>query len=182
MATGHSKWFSLIYMLCCADSLSYVWLFATPWTLPGSSVYGDSPGQNTGVGCHALLQGLFPTQGSNPGLPHCRWWVLYRLSHQRNPRILEWVTYPFSRKWNSLTPVQLCNPVDCSLSGSSVHGILQARILKWVAISFSRASSQIRNQTRVSCTADGFFTRKAQPNIYVCMKFYIVKKISFRFW
>ena len=39
----------------------------------------------------------------------------------------------------------LCNPVDCSLSGSSVHGILQARILKWVAISFSRASSQIRN-------------------------------------
>ena len=107
MATGHSKWFSLIYMLCCADSLSYVWLFATPWTLPGSSVYGDSLGQNTGVGCHALLQGLFPTQGSNPGLLHCRWWVLYRLSHQRNPRILEWVTYPFSRKWKSLTPVQL---------------------------------------------------------------------------
>ena len=39
---------------------------------PGSSVHGDSPGKNTGVGCHALLQGIFPTQGSNPGLPHCR--------------------------------------------------------------------------------------------------------------
>ena len=39
---------------------------------PGSSVPGDSPGKNTGVGCHALLQGIFPTQGSNPGLPHCR--------------------------------------------------------------------------------------------------------------
>ena len=37
---------------------------------PGSSVHGDSPGKNTGVGCHALLQGIFPTQGSNPGLPH----------------------------------------------------------------------------------------------------------------
>ena len=40
------------------------------WTLPGSSVHGDSPGKNIGVGCHALLQGLFPTQGLNPGLLH----------------------------------------------------------------------------------------------------------------
>ena len=47
----------------------------------GSSVLGDSPGKNTGVGCHALLQGIFPTQGLNPGLPHCRQ-ILYRLSHQ----------------------------------------------------------------------------------------------------
>ena len=42
------------------------------YSLPGSSVHGDSPGKNTGVGCHALLQGIFPTQGTNPGLPHCR--------------------------------------------------------------------------------------------------------------
>ena len=40
--------------------------------LRGSSVQGDSPGKNTGVSCHALLQGIFPTQESNPGLPHCR--------------------------------------------------------------------------------------------------------------
>ena len=46
----------------------------------GSSAHGDSPGKNTGVGCHALLQGIFSTQGSNPGLPHCRW-ILYCLSH-----------------------------------------------------------------------------------------------------
>ena len=39
---------------------------------PGSSVHRDSPGKNTEVGCHALLQGIFPTQGLNPGLPHCR--------------------------------------------------------------------------------------------------------------
>ena len=44
----------------------------------------------------------------------------------------------------------VCNPLDCSLSGSSVHGILQARILEWVAISFSRGSSRPRDQTRVS--------------------------------
>ena len=56
-------------------------------SLPGSSVHGDSPGKNTGVGCHALLQGIFPAQGSNPGLPHCRQ-ILYRLSHQGSPRIL----------------------------------------------------------------------------------------------
>ena len=48
------------------------------------------------VGCHALLQKIFPTQGSNPGLPHCRW-ILYHLSHQGSPRILERVAYPFSR-------------------------------------------------------------------------------------
>ena len=49
-----------------------------------SSVLGDSPGKNTGVGCHALLQGIFPTQESNPGLPHCRQ-ILYHLSHQGSP-------------------------------------------------------------------------------------------------
>ena len=63
---------------------------------PGSSVHGNSPGKNTGVGCHALLQGIFPTLGSNPGLPYCRQ-ILYCLSHQGSPRILEWVAYPFSR-------------------------------------------------------------------------------------
>ena len=47
----------------------------------------DSPGKNTGVGCHAFLQGIFPTQGSNPGLPHCRQ-ILYHLSHQGSSRIL----------------------------------------------------------------------------------------------
>ena len=45
----------------------------------------------------------------------------------------------------------LCDPMDCSLPGSSLHGILQARVLEWVAISFSRGSSQPRDRTRVSC-------------------------------
>ena len=51
-----------------------------------------------------------------------------------------------------------CDPMDCSLPGSSVHGILQARILEWVAISFSRGSSQPWNRTHVSCIAGRFFT------------------------
>ena len=61
---------------------------------PGSSIHGDSPGKNTGMGCHALLQGIFPTQGLNPGLPHYKQ-ILYHLSHQGSLRILEWVAYPF---------------------------------------------------------------------------------------
>ena len=52
---------------------------------PGSSVHGDSPGKNPAVSCHALLQGIFPTHGSNPGFPHCRQ-ILYCLSHQGNSR------------------------------------------------------------------------------------------------
>ena len=55
----------------------------------------NSPGQNTGVGSLSLLQGIFPTQGLNPGLLHCRR-ILYQLSHKGSPRVLEWVTYPFS--------------------------------------------------------------------------------------
>ena len=66
-------------------------------SLPGSSIRGDSSGKNTRVGCSAFLQGVFQTLGSNPGLLHCRW-ILYCLSHQGSPRILEWVAYPFSRR------------------------------------------------------------------------------------
>ena len=52
----------------------------------------------------------------------------------------------------------LCNPMDCSLPGSSVHGILRARILEYAAIPFSRGFSQPRDQTQVSHIAGGFFT------------------------
>ena len=71
----------------CASSLSRVRFFATTWTAAraGSSVHGDSPGKNTGVGCHALLQGIFPAQGSNLGFPHCRW-ILYQMSDQGSPK------------------------------------------------------------------------------------------------
>ena len=83
-------------VLCLAAQSCLIFCDPMDCSLPGSSVYGDSPGKNTGVGCHALLQGIFPTQVSKPGLPHCRW-ILYKLSHQGSPRTLEWVAYPFSR-------------------------------------------------------------------------------------
>ena len=70
-----------------SDSLQPHGLYS-PW---------NSPGQNTGVGSLSLLQEIFPTQGSNPGLPHCKR-ILSQLSHKGSPRILEWVAYPFSRE------------------------------------------------------------------------------------
>ena len=61
-------------------------------------------------------------------------------------------------------------PMDCSPPGSSIHGIFQARVLEWAAISFSRGSSQLRDWTQVSCIADRPFTvwatRKSMPNIH----------------
>ena len=97
---------------------------------PGSSVHGDSPHKNTGVGCHALLQGIFPTQGSNPGLPHCRK-ILYQLSYQGKSAAA-------AAKSLQSCPT-LCNYIDGSSPGSPIPGILQARTLEWVAISFSSA-------------------------------------------
>ena len=72
-----------------------------------------------GVGSLSFLQGIVPTQGSNPGLPHCRE-IFYHLSHKGSPRILERVAYPFSSRYS------------------------------WP-----------RNQTGVSCIADGFLTNWA---------------------
>ena len=63
---------------------------------PGSSVHGDFPSKNTGVGCYAFLQEIFLSQGLNLGLPHCRL-ILYRLSHQGTP-VLEWIAYCFPRR------------------------------------------------------------------------------------
>ena len=93
---GENKSFLCDAVLCLV-TLSRLTLCNTMhYSPPGSSVHGDSPGKNIGEGCHALLQGIFTTQGTNPGLSHCRQ-ILQRLSHQRSPRILEWVTHPFSR-------------------------------------------------------------------------------------
>ena len=60
---------------------------------PGYSVHGDSPGKNTEVGCHALLQGIVPTQRSNSSLPHCRW-ILDYLSHEGSLQITGYRKFP----------------------------------------------------------------------------------------
>ena len=110
--------------------------------------------QNTGVGSCSLLQEIFPTQGWNPGLRHCRQ-ILYQLSHQGSPNrklphCSNWVKGSVSQ---SVVFDSLWDRIDCSLPGYSIHGIPQARILEWVAIPFSRGSSQSKDQTQVSCIA-----------------------------
>ena len=102
-----SSWLTLFYHFSQSDPMCHAVLCLVAQSCPtlcnfmdcsltGSSVHGDSPCKNTGVGRHALLQGIFLTQGWNPGLPHCRQ-ILYHLSHQGSLRILEWVAYPFTR-------------------------------------------------------------------------------------
>ena len=93
--------------------------------LPGSFVHGDSPGKKTGVGCHTLFQGIFPTQRSNPGISHCRW-ILYQLSHTKNTG----VGAAAAAKSLQSCPT-LCDPIDGSPPGFPVSGILQARTLEW---------------------------------------------------
>ena len=78
-------------------SLSHVRLFAAPWAVACTRLFRpwDFLGKSTGVGCHFLLQGIFPTQGSNPGLPHCRQ-TLYHLSHQGSLSINSFCTETLS--------------------------------------------------------------------------------------
>ena len=85
--------------------------FPSPGNLPNPGIEPRSPtlqvdslpaepqgkSKNTGVGSLSLLQGIFLTQESNPGLPHYRQ-ILYQLSHKGSPRILEWAAYPFSSR------------------------------------------------------------------------------------
>ena len=97
----------------------------------------DFLGKNTEVGSHFLLLGTFLTQGSNLGLPHCGQ-SLYHLSHQGSPRKPSWFIAAAAAKSLQSCPT-LHDPIDGSPSGSPVPGILQARTLEWVAISFSNA-------------------------------------------
>ena len=71
-------------LLCLVAQLCPTLCNPTDCSLPGSSVHGDSSGKNTGVSCHALLQGIFPTQGLNPGLPHCKE-IIYPSVHGESP-------------------------------------------------------------------------------------------------
>ena len=106
----------------------------------------DFLGKNIGVGCHSLLHEIFPTQGSNPGLLR---WQADSLPSMLPGKPKEDFCYCCCSVTQSCPT--LCDPMDCSLPGSSVHGIFQARILEWVAISFSEGSSQPKDRTCVFC-------------------------------
>ena len=116
----------------------------------------DSPGKNSGVGCHFLLWGIFLRDPNNISCVSCitgRFFTSW--ANQENKYIYISVCiyiylfgYGCSVAQSCLTP---CEPMDCSLPGSSVHGSFQARILEWgVAISYSKGCSQPRNPTRIS--------------------------------
>ena len=77
---------------CGCQSLSHTLLSVTPWT-----VYGILQARILEWVAFPFSRGIFPTQGSNPGLPHYGQ-ILYQLSHKGSPRTLEWVTYPFSSR------------------------------------------------------------------------------------
>ena len=101
----------------CLVVQSYLTLFEPmDCSPPGSFVHGNSPGKNTGVGYHALLQGIFPTQGLNTGLLHFGQ-ILYCLSHRETH-----LMFPLSSVAQSC--LTLCNPVDCSTPGFPVHNQL----------------------------------------------------------
>ena len=83
---------------------------------PGSSVHEDSPGKNTGVSCHFLFQRISPTQGLNPGLPHCGQ-ILYRLSHQRAFQIIHaWAPeVSWTSVWRRSPSISICKKLPgCS--------------------------------------------------------------------
>ena len=146
-----------------------------PWVVPVETV-GHLPGIGSVVG---QLEGL-------QGEPHASQslWVNYPLpcspcscsgQGSEEPKAFSWPNlylhsdlhpprepFSFNSYWSESESVQLCptlcDPMDCSPPGSFVHGILQARILEWDAIPFSRVSSWPRDQTQVSCMAGRFFT------------------------
>ena len=91
----------------------------------------NSPGQNTEVGNLSLLQGIFPTQGLNPGLPHWKW-SLYQLSHKGSPRILKWVVYPFSSR--SFQPMNRTG-VSCVAGGFFTNWAIREALKEWSALS-----------------------------------------------
>ena len=124
--------------------------FVTPWTVCSSP--WEFLGKNTRLGCHFLLRGLFLTQEWNPHFLLCRQ-ILYH-----------WATYMCACVL-SQSVMSDCETLDCSPPGSSVPGIFCARILKRVAMSFSRGSSQSKEWICVSCdswTAGRFFTTEPQ--------------------
>ena len=147
-------------MLSC---FSLVQLFATPCTVayqvPLSMGFSR---QEYGNGLPFPLQEIFPTQGSNLHFLPWRWTP--PLSHQRRPRVIECVCTKSLQLWTTLS-----NPMYCSLPGSSVHGIFQARILEWVArglllfqgLFLTQGLNPCQDWTHVSYTAGSVFT--AEP-------------------
>ena len=123
----------------------------------------NSPDQNTGEVSLSLLQGIFPTQGSNPCLPHFRW-TLYQLSHKGSPRILEWVAYPFSsgfsqpRNWTrvfSIASRSFTNWAireDSNLSIYLFNWIVHSIDISWVPTVYQNLPDFVSGNSKINKT------------------------------
>ena len=105
---------------------------------PGASVHGDSPGKNTGVGYHALSQGIFPTQGSNPGLLHCRWILYWATQEASSP-----VTNYYAQQQFSLSFVH------CKILYLHVHVYSHMHTHVWCS-----THVHVHLHTKNSCSSD----------------------------
>ena len=141
-------------------SLSRVQLFATPWTVAYQAPQSmDFSRQEYWSGLPFPSPRDLPDPGIKPGSPPLRADALPselsgKLSRgkfqlKKNELLRGLCMCAKSLQWR----LTLCDPMDCSPPGFPVHGTLQARILEWVAISFSTGSSRPRDQTQVSCIA-----------------------------
>ena len=167
--------------------LSRDWLFATPWTVTCDAPLSmEFSRRNTGVGCQFVFKGIFLTQELNLRffrLLYCQW-ILYCWTTMEAPK----GGLCLCAKSLQLC-LTLCDPTDCRPPGSpgkntgegchalQGHGVLQARILKWVAMPSSRGSSWPRDETGVSpvsCIGSGVFTTtvtwEAQKMAYTFLK------------
>ena len=147
----------------------------------------NSASQNTGVGSLSLLQGIFPTQGSNPGLPHCGQ-IPYQLSQQAGPGILEWVAYLFSsgssqprnRTGVSCTAGEFFTSWTTRESSSLKNRVLRHRKMKtlsrslretrwspWNEFKLLPAHKQSKNSFWNERMVSTFFTQSSQVDIVV---------------
>ena len=150
---------NIIVHMCCV--LIHVWLFVTPWSPPGSSARGTFQA--------SILEWVrFPTPGDLPNAEiepasgvSCIGHRLFTTALCGKLRNCVSVCVCLCVCLCAQSCSTLCNPLDCNTPDSCVHGIFQARMLKWVAISSSRGFSWPRDQIHVSCIsciAGRFFT------------------------
>ena len=145
-----------------SDSLQPHGLYS-PW---------NSLGQNTGVGSLSFLQGIFPTQGSNPGLLHCRQ-IIYQLSHKGSPRILEWVAYPFSsrssqpRNWTRVSCIAGGFFTNCPDSKELVCNAGDPGLIPGLGRSFGEGNG---NPLQYSCLANSMERGAWQATVHAVPK------------
>ena len=139
---------------CVLSRFSCVRLIATLWTVACQAPLSMGSSRQeywNGYSIPVLLQGIVPTRGSNPHLLCLLHWQEVSLPIAPSGLFVKILC-------SCSVMSDLCNPMDYSSPGSSVHGILQTRKLEWAAISFSRVSSQFGDWTRVSYIVGRFFT------------------------